>query len=242
MSKSKFYETLYEDKSLIVVNKQAGIAVVPTRDQNEMSLVKILQKKYDQHIYVVHRIDRDTSGIVVFAFEEESHKHLSAQFFKRQTEKHYRCISNGRSTTEWTTIDKKLSLDKGSKKVVVDRSGKEAVSHYQSLDESKSYSFNAVKIDTGRTHQIRVHLASVGLPIVGDPLYNMSRKLKLSSIKKKYVPSGKGREERPLMPRCALHAFSLKFKHPVTGMEKYFEAEPPKDMRACWSQIKKWDV
>ena len=243
MSKSKFYEVIYEDKSILVLNKESGIPVVPTRDPNEKSLVKILQSKYDQHIYVVHRIDRETSGIIVFAFSEEAHKNLNSQFYKREVVKHYLCISHGVGGSDWKTVQKKISLDGNSHKMKIDpMNGKDALSHYKSLDVSKRYSRNIVKIETGRTHQVRIHMASEALPLLGDTLYNRNPKLKLSYIKKKYVPGGKGKDERSLMRRTALHAHSLKFRHPITGMELEYEAAEPKDMRACWNQISKWDT
>lgn len=242
MSKSKFFTLIHKDDHVIVVNKAPGIPVVPSRDPNEKSLVKLLQYQLDRHIYVVHRIDRETSGIVVFAFDEETHKALNLQFYKREVEKHYISICAGIAQSEWTSVNKRLSMDANTHRMKIDQRGKEALSHYKSLETSNKYSKNLVKIETGRTHQVRIHLSSEGFPILGDKLYNFNPNLKLSHMKKKYVPAGKGKTERPLMPRTALHAFSLKFIHPQSKVELFFEAELPKDMRACWNQIMKWDV
>ncbi len=242
MSKSKFYTLIYEDEQILVVNKSPGIPVVPSRDPNEKSLVKLLQHHYDQHIYVVHRIDRETSGIVIFALDEASHKLLNVQFYKRSVEKHYLAICSGVSSSDWTRVDKSLAMDRNTNRMKVDQRGKEALSYYKSLESSNRYSKNIIKIETGRTHQVRIHLSSEGYPILGDSLYNFNPYLKLSDIKKKYVASGKDKVERPLMPRTALHAFSLQFEHPTKQERMTFEADLPKDMKACWKQIMKWDT
>lgn len=241
MAKPKF-QIIFEDEDLIVVNKTTGIAVIPTRSGYPLSLKQMLETQFDYNIFVVHRIDRETSGIVIFAKNEEAHKSLNHQFLKRIVTKEYLCLCKGNTSEEWETIDKSILIDSRLKLVRISNDGKRAISHYKSLMNSKRYCKNLVRIETGRMHQIRVHMASVGHPILGDSLYNKHPEIYLSSFKKKYTSSKGSDQEESLMKRAALHAYSLEILHPRTEEKIKFTAELPKDIKACWNQIEKWDT
>ena len=240
MAKPQF-SIIYEDNDIIVVNKTTGITVIPNRTGSEKSLKDYLELKTGNEIWVVHRIDRETSGIVIFGKNELAHRALNHQFLKRIVTKEYVCLCNGNTTEEWREINKPILQDSRSKMVRINPAGKKAISHFKCVENSKRYSKNIVRIETGRMHQIRIHMASVGHPILGDELYNKNPEILLSSFKKKYVSGKSFSEEKSLMQRAALHAFSLRIVHPITEKEMYFEAELPKDMNACWTQIQKWD-
>lgn len=235
------YAIIYEDESIIVVNKSTGITVIPTRDGHVKSLKEVLDFQLGIEAFVVHRIDRETSGIVIFAKNEEAHRHLNNQFLKRKVIKEYICLSNGTTQEEWIEINKPILKDTRSKLVRIHPTGKKAISHFKSIENSKKFSKNIIRIETGRMHQIRIHLASVGHPILGDELYNKNPKILLSQFKKKYQSGSVFEEERSMMQRTALHAFSLTVFHPESEEKMYFEAELPKDIKACWTQIMKWD-
>ena len=241
MAKSKF-QIIFQDEDIIVVNKSSGITVIPTRSGRPLSLKQMLETQLESDIFIVHRIDRETSGIVILAKNEASHKALNHQFLKRIVTKEYICLSKGNTGENWEEIDKPILQDSRSKTVRINHEGKKAISHYKSLANSKRYCKNLVRIETGRMHQIRVHMASVGHPILGDILYNKNPEVYLSSFKKKYTLRKHSSQEESLMKRAALHAYSLEIVHPRTEEKLKFTADLPKDIRACWNQIEKWDM
>lgn len=233
-------ETLYEDDDLVIVNKPSGILVIPDRFDEELpSLNRILAEKYKQHMYVVHRLDRGTSGVICFAKNEETHKYLSKLFNEHNIEKYYIGLVSGRVLTKEGSIDSGIMEHPTQRgKMVVNKKGKASLTDYKVLEEWPLYTLVGFRIHTGRTHQIRVHMQSIGHPIVGDELYSDGKPFFLSDIKKKYVSSTKS-EERPLLSRLALHASKLVFKK-ADGKEVVAETELPKDMAACVKQLNKW--
>jgi 23S rRNA pseudouridine1911/1915/1917 synthase len=188
----------------------------------------------------VHRIDRDTSGLVVFAKDGEPHKRLSRAFENRAVKKQYLAVIQGRPSWEKTVCDLPLVPD-GDKqhRTIIDKyRGKKSVSWFQFLGAAGNYGVVAVSPETGRTHQIRVHLASLGHPVVCDPLYGSTKPVFLSSFKQGW--RGDPLEERPLLSRLGLHAASLVLPdYGETGNTLVLRAPLAHDMAALIHQIEK---
>lgn len=241
MSKGKKkYNVLYLHKDFVIVDKSPGVLSVPERFTDEASVKKLLRDEYGE-IYAVHRIDRFTSGVMIFARNEDAHKVLNQIFESRQVEKKYRALVQGRfleSSGTWRFPILKLP---GLNKVVINKKGKDAVTHYKVLEAFESYSYLELKIDTGRTHQIRVHLQEAGHPLLVDPEYGNQTEFFVSEIKgNRKFNLGKYKEERPILIRTPLHSFSIQFKYPGMEEELYFEAPFPKDFKATLNQLRKW--
>lgn len=227
-----------ETNDWIAANKPSGLLSIPDREGKDISLKKLLIEKYGK-IFTVHRLDRDTSGLIIFAKTEEAHKHLSQQFEERQTEKIYQGMVLGSLATKKATIDAAIAehpVKKGT--MTVYRKGKEAITDYEVLDDFKIYSWIQFQIHTGRTHQIRVHAKHIGHPIVCDELYGDGKPVLLSSLKHKFKLSKNELEERPILNRIALHALSLQFID-ANGETIKLEAPLPKDLRALLQQLRK---
>ncbi|MFI5185698.1 MAG: RluA family pseudouridine synthase [Chitinophagales bacterium] len=229
---------IFENEDFIVLNKPSGLLSIPDREGKEISLKKLLQEKYGE-IFTIHRLDKGTSGLIVFAKNEAGHKFLSRQFENRQTEKIYLGLIISSPMNKKGTIDSPI-LEHPVKKglMVINRKGKESLTDYEVLEDFGMYSWVRFQIYTGRTHQIRVHVKEIGHPVVCDELYGDGKPILLSSIKHNFKLSKKEEEERPILNRLALHASQLKFIGP--GDKQYeFEAPIPKDMRATLQQLSK---
>lgn len=229
----------------IVLNKPAGLLSIPDREGKDISLKKLLIEKYG-NIFTVHRLDRDTSGVIVFAKTEEAHKHLSLQFAReasfgeeRQTEKIYLGFVLGSLADKKGTIDAPIAEHPVKKGLMtVYRKGKESLTEYEVLEDFKIFSWVQFQIHTGRTHQIRVHAKHIGHPILCDDLYGDGKPIFLSSLKHRFNLSKNELEERPILNRLALHALSLKFLN-VNGEPVKLDAPLPKDLRALLQQLRK---
>lgn len=234
-------ETLYEDDDLIIVNKPAGLLVVPDRFNPLLpSLHKQLEKKVGKKIWIVHRLDRETSGVICFAKNEESHRYLSILFQEREVSKYYAGLVKGIVTPDEGRIENYLADHPANNgKMIVARRGKLAVTDYKVAEQWPLYALMQFQIHTGRTHQIRVHMQSIGHPLVCDTLYGDGKPFMLSEIKRKYRLSDKDEAERPLLSRLALHAYKLIFAK-EDGTEIVAEAPLPKDIAACVNQMNKW--
>jgi 23S rRNA pseudouridine1911/1915/1917 synthase len=229
---------IYKNDDFIVLNKPAGLLSIPDREGKEVSLKTLLQENYGQ-IFTVHRLDRDTSGIIVFAKNEETHKHLSKQFEERKTEKIYVGLVIGSPIDKKGSINAPIaehSVKRGM--MIIHQRGKESLTDYEVMEDFGIYSWMQFRIHTGRTHQIRVHMKDIGHPIVCDELYGDGKPILLSSIKSKFKLSKKEEEERPILNRLALHAYKLKFTD-THGKVFELEAEIPKDIRATLQQLEK---
>jgi 23S rRNA pseudouridine955/2504/2580 synthase/23S rRNA pseudouridine1911/1915/1917 synthase len=229
---------LEEDENLVAINKPSGLLTIPDREGKEVSLKQILKAKYGD-IFTVHRLDKDTSGIVVFAKREEAHKQLSQLFEARETVKIYNGFVLGSPFEKSGIINEPIAEHPVKKGIMtVYRKGKESITEYEVLDNFKLYSWMQFHILTGRTHQIRVHMKHLGHPIVCDDLYGDGKPVFISTIKrKKFNLSKNEEEERPILSRLALHASKLKFE---LNNKKYdLEAELPKDLRALLQQLNK---
>ena len=205
---------LYVDNALLVVNKPAGLpTLVDGYNPEKPYLVGLLKQTYDP-LWTVHRLDKDTSGVIVFARTAAAHRHLNTQFEQRQANKVYHVLVFGSPPWETLTVDLPLRVDGDRKhRTVVDaKRGKPAVTGLRVLERLGIISEIEAAPHPGRTHQIRVHLAAQGYPIVADTLYGP-----------KLAP------EAAPMERLGLHARSLSLAHPETGAEMHFEAPYPQD-------------
>jgi 23S rRNA pseudouridine1911/1915/1917 synthase len=229
---------LQEDENFVAINKPSGLLTIPDREGKEISLKQILKIKYGE-IFTVHRLDKDTSGIVVFAKNEGSHKQLSQLFEARETIKIYNGFVLGSPSQQSGTINEPIAEHPVKKGLMtVHKKGKESITEYEVLESFKLYSWMQFRILTGRTHQIRVHMKHLGNPIVCDDLYGDGKPVFISSIKRKKFNLAKTEEEeRPILSRLALHSLKLKFE--LGGKLYELEAEPPKDLRALLQQLRK---
>ena len=230
---------VFENDDFIAVNKEAGMLTIPDRhDDTQLSLYKILNQKYGK-IFIVHRLDRDTSGLILFAKNEATHKYLSQLFEQRNIQKKYLGIVRGSMPEKKGSINEPIAehpVKKGM--MAINKKGKPSLTNYEVLEDYGIYSLVQFEIQSGRTHQIRVHTKSLGHPIICDEMYGDGKPILLSSFKKKYKLSQNELEERPIISRLALHSFILHFKD-IHHKDFFLEAPLPKDMRALLQQLKK---
>ena len=211
-------EVIYEDKDIIVVNKPKGLVVHPANGNPDGTLVNAIMAMCKGSLSgiggeirpgIVHRLDKDTSGLLIIAKNDQAHINMSKQIKDRQVKKIYIALVKGRTKEEEATINMPIGRStKDRKKMAVRKDGKEAITHFKVLRRYNNYTLLEVKIDTGRTHQIRVHMAEIGHPVVGDMVYS------------------NGKNEFGIQGQM-LHAKSLDFKHPITGKQMHLEAELP---------------
>jgi 23S rRNA pseudouridine1911/1915/1917 synthase len=234
----QLFTIIFENNDFVVVDKPPGLLSIPDREGEDLSLKRILKDKYGE-IYTVHRLDKDTSGLIVFAKNEETHKHLSQAFEERSVEKYYQGIVKGTPEEKEKTIDAPIAQNTVKKtQMIVHKRGKTSVTDYHVIEEFRKYSLVEFRIHTGRTHQIRVHMQYVGHPIVCDDLYGDGEPVYLSSLKKNYHLSKNELEERPILNRLALHAHRLLFAD-AEGKKYDFKAPLPKDLSALLQQLRK---
>jgi 23S rRNA pseudouridine1911/1915/1917 synthase len=234
-------EILYEDDHLLVVHKPAGLLTILDRNGSQANLSEWLQQRYG-HVMTVHRLDRETSGLLCFARNEAAHRHLSMQFEHHTSDKFYLVLVDGLLHHDEGEIDKPIGEHPAIPgKMAIVHSGKPSLTFYRVLERFKRMTLAEVLIKTGRTHQIRVHFQSIGYPLAVDALYGRRSAFYLSEIKGKNYKNGKfSDEERPILQRTSLHASRLRIDHPVTGERMEFKAELPKDFQALLNQIRKW--
>ncbi len=209
---------IYEDTDIIVVNKPKGMVVHPANGNPDGTLVNAIMNICKDSLSgiggeirpgIVHRIDKDTSGLLIIAKNDKAHINLSEQIKNREITKKYVALARGVIKENTATINMPIGRsDKDRKKMAVRKDGKNAVTHFDVIRRYNGYTYLDIKIDTGRTHQIRVHLAEIGYPIVGDSVYSNGRN-----------PFG--------VEGQMLHAKSLEFKHPTTGKVLKLEAPIP---------------
>ncbi len=234
-------DLLYEDDAVLVVNKPPHLLTIADRFGNAENLHQQLEHRYGR-VFVVHRLDRETSGVLCFARTEEAHRHLSLQFEHHAVDKFYLALVDGVVQESEGEIDKPIGPHPSiAGKMVVGPWGKPSLTFYRVLERFQHFTLVEALLKTGRTHQARVHLQSIGYPLVVDALYGRRPALYLSEIKGRAYKSGKfSGEERPLLERTALHAFRLRFEHPATGERVEFHADLPKDLKAVLQQLRKW--
>ena len=211
-------DIVYEDSDIIVVNKPKGMVVHPANGNPDGTLVNAIMNICKDSLSgiggeirpgIVHRIDKDTSGLLIVAKNDKAHINLSEQIKNREITKKYVALVRGVIKENFATIDMPIGRsDKDRKKMAVRKDGKKAVTHFDVIERFDGFTYLDIKIDTGRTHKIRVHMAEIGYPIVGDMVY--------SNGKNPFGVEGQ-----------MLHAKSLDFKHPITGEQMHLEAPLP---------------
>ena len=206
---------VYEDDDLIILNKESGMVVHPAPGHYTNTLVNALLYYYPNigegnRPGIVHRLDKDTSGLMIVAKNEWSLEKLSSMISTKVVERKYLAIVDGVIKHDTGEIDAPIGRDLNNrqKMAVTDVNGKEAVTHFKVLERFKNNTLVECKLDTGRTHQIRVHMAYIGYPVTNDPLYGRGRATEFGQM---------------------LHSCSIRFKHPRTGEELFFTSKPPKE-------------
>ena len=245
-------DILAQSPDWVAVVKPAGLATIPGRGESDSVLERLGRQlgipssgTADPRVRVVHRLDKDTSGVLLFAKNAAAQRHLSHQFQNNTVGKEYLALVAGKPPAEQGEIDAPLAPHPASPKrmAVVRHGGRPAKTLWRVEESFRLYTLLRVTPKTGKTHQIRVHLQSVGLPLAIDPLYNAPRGggpspgLLLSAFKRGYRPTGEA--ERPLIDRLTLHALKLKFETPGGGAVE-LEASPPKDFRAALNMLRKY--
>jgi len=204
-------QILHLDEHIIVINKPAGLPVLPDGwEKDSQYLVKMLEEEHGK-VWIVHRLDKGTSGIILFARTAEAHRTLNTQFENRETEKIYHAIMEGEPnwSEKVTKFPLRANVGKKHRTAVDDKNGKPSETRFKVIKRYQSGALVEAKPMTGRTHQIRVHAYALGHPLLGDVLYDG--------------------EETSLISRPALHAYSLTITHPATNERITFKAEHPQD-------------
>jgi RluA family pseudouridine synthase len=230
---------LYSDDALVIIDKSAGILSIPDHwDPDVPDAVSELHAAWGK-LFVVHRLDKDTSGVLIFARSADAHKALSEAFETHSVAKAYRALVHGSPAWDETTCDLPLRPDgdRLHRTIVEVHKGKPSSTSFVVIARYKDYSLVEARPTTGRTHQVRVHLSALGHPCLCDPFYGDGKPFLLSKLKKRW--RGDPIDERPLLERTALHALSVEFPHPSSGAMQRIEAPLPKDMRASISQLEK---
>ena len=233
-------EILFKDENLVAINKPSGWLSIPDRHDDGLPSVKGWLESKLGKVFIVHRIDRDTSGLLLMALNEASHKHYNGLFQNRSLTKTYYGLVTGSFSLNEGTFDQPIEehpVIPG--KMRVGRKGKAAITHFKVEERFRGYTWIRFQIETGRTHQIRVHLQNAGHSLVCDPLYGSPDPILLSSFKKKFNLSKADEEERPLMSRLALHAISVNLTN-QSGDPLEIEAPISRDLDATLKQLRKW--
>lgn len=234
-------ELLFEDEDYVAFSKPSGLLSIPDRFHPEKTNLVSIVRQYFSEIFVVHRLDKDTSGIICFAKNKAAHHYLSECFTNRKTSKEYQAIVFGTPLQESNSLTFPLQADPVQKgRMQVSVKGKESRTDYEVLEKWKHFSLLKINLYTGRTHQIRVHLSHIGHPVVCDSFYGDGQPFLLSSVKRKYKLSDSEEAETPILNRLALHSYSLHFIS-EKGKDIFIESPLPKDMKVMVKLLRKWD-
>ncbi len=218
-------DIVYEDDDLLVINKKSGMVVHPAPGHYSETLVNALIYKYNLSSGesfrpgIVHRLDKDTSGLMLVAKNEQTHERLADMISKKEVERKYLAIVDGLIKNDSGTIDAPIgrNIDNRQKMAVTDINGKDSITHFKVLERFNNNTLIECKLETGRTHQIRVHMAFIGYPVNNDPLYGKGKATNFGQM---------------------LHSYSIKFIHPRTGVELSFKVDPPKEFMDKLNSLK----
>ncbi len=244
---------LYEDDELAVIDKPADMVTHPGKSHFRGTLAAAVQFHFDSlsssagqlRPGIVHRLDRDTTGVIVIAKNNQTHHRLSGQFERREVIKEYRALVRGEIDRQTGVIDTWLRVHpRAREKMIACEPGegaRHAVTYYEVLERFDGFSYVKLLPKTGRTHQLRVHLQSLGHPIVADRAYGGHRELKLSELTRSgSLASDRIDTDDTLISRQALHAFRLQIRHPVTERELVFQADLPEDMQRTLDALRQY--
>ena len=219
-------EKVYEDRDMVIINKEPNMVVHPAQGNYTGTLVNaVLYHIKDLSTIngvirpgIVHRLDKDTSGLIIIAKNDDAHNKLTEMFKDKTIEKTYICICKGNFKEKSGRIESLIGRDPKDRKkmAVVDKNGKNAITNYEVIDEVENFSLMRIKIETGRTHQIRVHMKSLNHPIIGDSVYGRAG----------------------IATRQMLHSYTLEFKHPITGKELKIKGPIPNDFKDVAKSLK----
>lgn len=210
-------DIVYEDDYLLIINKESGMVTHPAPGNYSGTLVNALLYRFDLkgdsiRPGIVHRLDKDTSGVMVVAKDEKTHDLLAKMIKNKEVKRHYVAIVDGVIKNDSGTIDAPIGRDINNrqKMAVTDINGKESITHFKVLERFNNNTLIECILDTGRTHQIRVHLSYIGYPVTNDPVYGRKKATKFGQM---------------------LHSKSIEFDHPITGKHIYYEVCPPLEFR-----------
>ena len=232
-------DILHEDEALIIINKPAGLIVHPGAGNPNHTLVNALLN-FDENLGaipragIIHRLDKDTTGVLVVARTLESHTYLVDQLQKRDIKREYQAVVCGQLTSGGSIGNKMSRHPKQRIKMAVTNTGKTATTHYRIIKKYEHYTHLHVQLETGRTHQIRVHMSHIKHPIIGDPVYGNNKSIRkgVDSSLRDFILN---------FSRQALHAFSLELTHPVSKQEMKFVAELPDDIKTLIDALNSYD-
>lgn len=237
--KRRRWSIIHEDEDIIVVDKTAPYLTIPDRyDKTIPCLLSTLSENRTE-VFVNHRLDKETSGLILFTKNADAHKFVSELFVEGKVDKHYLTLVKGVPSEEVGLVDLPIAEGSHNKKgMVVSPAGKSAQTKFRIVEKWNRYSLLEIKLLTGRQHQIRVHMKAIRCPVVCDQLYGDGKPFFLSSIKRRL---NRRREdvEKPLLRRQALHSHLLSFQHPTSKEMLSFKSELHKDMRAMVNQLRK---
>jgi len=226
-------DIIYEDDDILVVNKQKGLVVHPGNGNPDGTLVNAIMNKCKDSLSgiggeirpgIVHRIDKDTSGLLIIAKNDKAHINMSEQIKNHEVKKTYIALVRGKTKENQATIDMPIARsNKDRTKMAVSKNGKNAITHFEVIERFLGYTLLKINIETGRTHQIRVHLSQIGYPIVGDFVY--------SNGKNPFGVQGQ-----------MLHSSELEFRHPITGKEMKLQAQLPEYFEEVLEKLRKEDL
>ncbi|MEX0703493.1 MAG: RluA family pseudouridine synthase [Planctomycetales bacterium] len=244
-------DVLYEDDALVVINKPANMIVHPGKGNYRGTLAGALQFHFDRlsdaagslRPGIVHRLDRDTSGVLVVAKDNQVHHRLSAQFARREVRKEYRAIVKGTVERDSDTIDTYVRVHpKRRERMLVcpaEGNARHARTFYEVLERFAKHTWMRLRPESGRTHQLRLHMEHLRHPIVADRLYGGGRDLRLAEVRRaRGEDPATGDDEVVLIARQALHAFRLEFDHPHSGQRLSFEAPLPQDIQRTLAALR----
>jgi len=248
-------DVLFEDEHIIIINKQAGIIVHPARSHLSGTIINALAYHFQHHSDgslstvgkedarpgVVHRLDKDTTGVLIAAKTDVAHWRIGKQFQERTVEKHYLAVVAGNVEPQADMIDLPLGKHPTERELMAvryDENAKHAQTIYRVEEQfSDAFALLDIRLLTGRTHQIRVHLSHLGWPIVGDDQYG-GPLLNIEDIQKQKSTTSENQQTGPLMHRQALHAHTIEFNHPITEKRLHFKAPLPEDIQELLTALR----